>query len=168
MDISKFQADSLILDRAPLDIKKLSVQTLEEFLMQANEFGILMKDEVPNDLVKAYADKGKLKRVITNLLDNALKYTPSGGQIVISASECNNNMVMLRVSDTGPGIPEEYRDRIFERFGQVPGQHRREQGYGLGLTYCRLAIEAHGGRIWVEPGSGGGSVFSITLPIAEK
>ncbi|HEX6304994.1 MAG TPA: ATP-binding protein [Anaerolineales bacterium] len=168
MDISKFQTNSLILNRAPLDIKKLSVQTLEEFFMQANEFGILMKDEVPDDLAKAYADQGKLKRVITNLLDNALKYTPSGGQIVVSASEYNNNMVMLRVSDTGPGIPEEYRDKIFERFGQVPGQHRREQGYGLGLTYCRLAIEAHGGRIWVEPGPRGGSVFSITLPVAEK
>jgi signal transduction histidine kinase len=144
------------------------MHTLEEFLMQANEFGILIKDEVPDDLPEAYADKGKITRVITNLLDNALKHTPSGGRIALSASECDENMLKISVSDTGPGIPEEFRHQIFERFGQIPGQERREQGHGLGLTYCRLAIEAHGGRIWVEPGCSGGSIFSFTLPTAEK
>lgn len=168
LDISKFQADTMTLDRAPVDLKKMTEQTLEEFVMQANEFGIMLKDEVPDDLGRAFADKGKLKRVITNLLDNGLKYTPSGGQIIVSASECENDMVVLRISDTGPGIPDEYRHRIFERFGQIPEQHRREQGYGLGLTYCRLAIEAHGGKIWVDPRPGGGSVFSIALPMSEK
>jgi len=104
--------------------------------------------------------------VLTNLLDNALKFTPSGGQVILSAIRQEDNLITLRVSDTGPGIPDEYREKIFERFTQVPGLVGRRRGSGLGLTFCRLAMEAQGGKIWVEPRPGGGSVFAITLLVA--
>jgi signal transduction histidine kinase len=74
-------------------------------------------------------------------------------------------MITVQVLDTGPGIPEDFREKIFDRFSQVPGQSGRRRGSGLGLTFCKLAVEAHGGRIWVEPRPGGGSIFTLTLPI---
>jgi NtrC-family two-component system sensor histidine kinase KinB len=72
----------------------------------------------------------------------------------------------VRIRDTGPGIPEEYRQKIFERFTQVPGRAGRRRGSGLGLTFCRLVMEAHGGSIWAEAGTNGGSVFVLTLPLS--
>jgi signal transduction histidine kinase len=73
----------------------------------------------------------------------------------------------MSVCDSGPGIPEEYRDEIFKRFAQIPGQRGRRRGSGLGLTFCQLTVEAHGGRIWVQPRpEGDGSTFSFTLPLA--
>jgi signal transduction histidine kinase len=74
-------------------------------------------------------------------------------------------MVAIQVSDTGPGVPEDYREMIFERFNQVPGLQGRRRGSGLGLTFCRLALEAQGGKIWYEPRPGGGSTFVFTLPM---
>ncbi len=167
LDIAKFQTNDLVLELTPVDLKSLVAQTVEDFMMQANEFGILLKDEVSSDLPPVMADKDKIKRVITNLVDNAVKYSPSGGQIVIAANPIEKDKIKLQVIDTGPGIPEEYRQRIFERFTQIPGQEGRRRGYGLGLTYCRLAVEAHKGRIWVEPRPGGGSIFAFTLTTAE-
>jgi signal transduction histidine kinase len=111
------------------------------------------------------ADRDKIERVLTNLLDNALKHTPEKGRI-ITAAETQGDEVYASITDSGPGIPAEERERIFERFAQVAGEKRQRRGFGLGLTYCRLAVEAHGGRIWVEPGEGGvGSRFVFTLPL---
>jgi len=137
---------------------------VHELLSQANEAGIHLHNDVPNDLPKIRADNGKLRRVLTNLLDNALKFTPENGQVSISAELSLSGTITVHVSDTGPGIPEEYREKIFDRFSQVPGQSGRRRGSGLGLTFCKLAVEAHGGHIWVEPRPGGGSTFTLTLP----
>jgi signal transduction histidine kinase len=127
-----------------------------------------MRNEVPDGLPQAHADYGKIQRVLINLVDNALKYTPSGEQVTVSAARYGTNAIMVKVFDSGPGVPEEFREKIFERFSQVPGQRGRTRGSGLGLTFCRLAVRAHGGRIWVEPRSGGGSVFAFTLPTIES
>jgi signal transduction histidine kinase len=114
------------------------------------------------------ADLAKTTRVLTNLVDNALKFTPSGGQVILTAACLGDRQVSVQVCDTGPGIPEEYREKIFERFSQVPGLVGRRRGSGLGLTFCRLALDAQGGKIWVEPRPGGGSVFVFTLPTAQS
>ena len=124
--------------------------------------------DLPEALPTASADRDKIERVVTNLVDNAVKYTPNGGQITLAA-RAEAEHLLLSVTDTGPGIPEEQRQRIFERFAQVKGDTRARRGFGLGLAYCRLAVEAHGGRIWVEPGPGGvGSRFAFTLPISPR
>jgi signal transduction histidine kinase len=109
-------------------------------------------------------DRDLIQRVIANLIDNAIKFTPKNGKILISA-EAKNGSVLISIADNGPGIPPEYRKKIFERFGQVPDQRSRRRGSGLGLTFCRLAIEAHQGRIWVDDNPvPPGAVLTFTLP----
>ena len=164
LDIARMQSGSIDLFRVPLNLHTLTVSILSDFLPQAAEFGILLRNELPLDLARVSGDSSKIQRVLINLLDNALKFTPSGGEVIISGEQ-DSEMVLVRVSDTGPGIPEGFREKVFERFTQIPGRPGRRRGSGLGLTFCRLAVEAHGGRIWIEPGDGGGSVFAFTLPV---
>jgi signal transduction histidine kinase len=105
--------------------------------------------------------------VVANLVDNALKYSPSGGQVSVLAQLEAEKEVSICVRDNGPGIPEEFRQKIFERFSQIPGMRGRRRGTGLGLAFCKLAVEAHSGRIWVESNASGGSDFVFTLPVFE-
>ncbi len=129
--------------------------------------GTTLRSVIEPGLPPVLADRDKIDRVIMNLLDNALKYAPEGGQIRVSAAQEREGFVKVSVADDGPGIPPEERERIFERFTQVANGQSRRRGFGLGLNYCRLAVEGHGGRIWVEPGDGGrGSCFTFTLPVA--
>ena len=110
-------------------------------------------------------DQSLLDRVLTNLIDNAVKHTPLGGLVTVAAEVLKGEMA-VSVTDSGPGIPPEERERIFERFTQTTGEKRRRRGFGLGLTFCRLTVLAHGGRIWVESGADGkGSRFVFTLPL---
>ena len=109
-------------------------------------------------------DAPLIRRVLNNLLGNALKFTPDGGSIVIRIS-LEGGLAHIEVSDTGPGIPSEMHERIFEKFGQVEGE-KAALGTGLGLTFCRLAVEAHGGRIGVRSELGKGSIFWFELPLA--
>jgi len=113
-----------------------------------------------------YVDGGKIQRGFNNLIDNALKFTPERGSVCLEANQLDNEAVLVRVVDTGPGIPLEYRGKIFDRFSQVPNRTSRRRGSGLGLAYCRLAVEAHGGKIWVESNDPVGSIFCFTLPVA--
>jgi len=118
---------------------------------------------IPEDLPAVYIDSDMIRRVITNLLENAVKYTPAGSKIYIGARQEDDKMVLMWVQDTGPGIPLEERERIFDKFTRLHGRGGAK-GLGLGLAFCRLAIEAHGGRIWVEDGPVTGACFKFTLP----
>ena len=111
------------------------------------------------------ADQNLLDRVLTNLIDNVVKHTPMGGLITVAAEALDREMV-VSVTDTGIGIPPKERERIFEHFTQTAGEKRQRRGFGLGLTFCRLTVLAHGGRIWVESGKcgkGSRSVFTLRL-----
>jgi signal transduction histidine kinase len=112
-----------------------------------------------------HADREWIYRVLQNLMDNALKYSPAGGQIIVRAA-VENGMIAIYVVDDGPGVPADYRERVFDKFAQVPKTSRR--GSGLGLAFCRLAVEAHGGTIGVDARADGkdGSTFWLTLPTA--
>jgi len=119
---------------------------------------------VPEVLV---GDPTRLRQVLGNLQNNALKFTEHGEiQVAINAVPATAGSVHLRLSvrDTGPGIPPEYRTRIFDRFVQIADRPGRRRGTGIGLNFCRLAVEAHGGQIWVDDAPDGGSEFSFTLP----
>jgi two-component system sensor histidine kinase KdpD len=106
-----------------------------------------------------------LERVVLNLLENALSYTPTGGHVLIAA-EAREREIEVSVTDTGPGVPAEYQETIFERFARVPGTRGRRKGFGLGLYSCRQIMQAHGGRIRVEPGPnhvGSRFIFALAL-----
>lgn len=167
LDIARMQSGNVQLNLNPIRLAALATDVVNDFAMQANEHNVTLRSIVPADLPTFYADPSKLERVIVNLVDNALKFTPSGGLIELNAQiQPQANLLLVQISDTGPGIPPEYRTKIFERFSQVPGQRARKRGTGLGLTFCKLAIEAHGGKIWVEPNPAGtGSLFCFTIPI---
>ena len=166
LDISHLQSGQLGLEYVPMDLYSIVDVLMPDFTLMANEYGLIIRNEIPKDLPIITADQDKIVRVLSNLLDNAVKFTPAGGQVKISASLISEDMVAVHVEDSGPGVPEEYRQKIFERFWQVPGQRTRRRGSGLGLAFCKLAIEAHGGKIWVESPSGkNGSVFTFTLPV---
>ncbi len=165
LDISRMQAGSMDLNRTSVNLPALVINILVDFTPQAQDYGVELVNTLPPDLPATWADQSKLSRILVNLLDNALKFTPAGGRIILSAELSPVDMLTVRISDTGPGIPVEFREKIFERFTQVPGQRGRRRGSGLGLTFCRLAVEAHGGKIWVESNPGGGSVFHFTLPV---
>jgi signal transduction histidine kinase len=113
------------------------------------------------------ADEGLIERVLQNLIGNAIKFTPPGGAIGVlaEAPSAEPGWVRISIRDTGPGVPDELRGRLFQKFaaGQQAGR-----GSGLGLAFCRLVVEAHGGRIWAEGEPGQGAIFIFTLPQASQ
>ncbi len=120
--------------------------------------------EVADDLPNVKVDRDMIHRVIINLIENALKYTEDNDQVTLRVEQISSS-VRVCVVDTGPGIPPEMRDRIFDKFSRVKPDDGIK-GVGLGLAFCRLAVEAHGGRIWVESELGSGSSFNFILPIS--
>ncbi|MBE9474035.1 MAG: GAF domain-containing protein [Chloroflexi bacterium] len=166
LEITRMESGNIELSLSKVNIETLLEDSVSEFTTVALEYEVSISVKYPSDLPTVRMDKNKIHRVINNLIDNALKYTPKNGEILITAGINNQELLEIRVIDSGPGIPKEYQKRIFERFAQIPGMPSRKRGSGLGLTYCRLAIEAHGGEIWVDDNPGGGSTFIFTLPVA--
>jgi signal transduction histidine kinase len=162
LDVSKMEGTEMRLQFAPSDIAAVARESVDE-LESLVGTRLLVRDW-PDEPVMALVDRDVVARVMQNLLGNALKFTPSAGSITV-AVEANDDMVRVAVSDTGPGIPREYRERVFEKFGQVEAaSHGQKFSTGLGLTFCRLAVEAHGGRIGVDSEVGHGSTFWFVLP----
>jgi PAS domain S-box-containing protein len=127
---------------------------------------VLCLEPVAGDIhILALFDNEKIKRVLTNLIGNAIKFTPKGGRIGISVSR-NNDEVLISVNDTGIGIPGNYLDRIFDEFCQVKSLAGPKQGSGLGLAICKRIIDSHNGRIWVNSAPDKGSQFSFALPLS--
>jgi two-component system, sensor histidine kinase and response regulator len=163
LDINKSEEGQLVASLAPLDLPELasSVVDAAQVRAQAKEVELIHDVSAGQGLA---ADRDLLRRVLENLLDNALRYAPKGSRITLSA-QAREDEIELRVADEGAGVPAELREGIFERFVQLDSGARTapRTGRGLGLTFCRLAIEAQGGRIYVEEGSPG-AVFCIRLP----
>ena len=123
-----------------------------------------LEADVPGDLPAAWVDPGLIERVLANLVGNAIKFTPEGGgPVQVSARAVGTDGIRVSISDSGPGIEAALKPRLFSRF--APGAHTA-RGNGLGLAFCRLAVEASGGRIWLEERPGPGATFVFTLPAA--
>ncbi|MDB9528994.1 histidine kinase [Oscillatoria sp. CS-180] len=120
--------------------------------------------DIPQDLPHVYVDSGQIQRVLFNLLDNAIKYTPKGGQIHVSALHRTTQKIQICVQDTGPGVPPEKCEAIFEDSFRLQRDESKD-GYGLGLALCRRIVRAHYGQIWAESDLGEGSQFYFTLPV---
>ncbi len=168
LDVEKLEAGEsrLALTRAPLKTLFSEAKFRMEPALARHRLTMLIA--TAPDLPQIALDAEKIDRVLCNLIDNAIKYTPPGGVITLEATVAEGAMY-ISVTDTGPGIPVSERKRIFERFTQVEDSLGKWRGFGLGLTFCKLAVEAHGGRIWVESGPNGvGSRFIFTLPMAQE
>ncbi len=169
LHINKMEAGEFKLDLEALQIGELMLDKADLLRAQAEREGKTLNVGVAPDLPMTLADGMLIGRVIENLLTNALKFTPVGGTIDLNA-EKRGDSILVWVRDDGEGVPPEARALIFEKHYQVrkdDGQPRRT-GAGLGLTFCRLAVEAHGGKIGVEGPADGGSVFYFTLPITAQ
>jgi two-component system phosphate regulon sensor histidine kinase PhoR len=118
---------------------------------------------VPDAPLMVWGDERLLRQVLSNLVDNALKYTPQGGCVAVDA-RAEAGQVIFEVSDTGPGIPLEAQSDVFEQFYRLPDQPDEVKGTGLGLTIVKSIVEQHSGRVWVTSQPGQGSTFSVSLP----
>jgi two-component system, OmpR family, phosphate regulon sensor histidine kinase PhoR len=165
LKLSKMDADRLELEIRRLSVSQFVESCIETTQRPAAEKDLRISVNLQQSLPDIAADRRRLAEVLQNLLDNAMQYTPAGGQIMVSAS-ADGTDVTFTVSDTGIGIPQADQFRIFERFYRVDVARSREVGgTGLGLSIAKHLVEAHGGRIWVESEVGQGSQFHFTIPV---
>jgi PAS domain S-box-containing protein len=166
LDASRLQAGHVLtIDPSRQDVAPILREACESVLAPADQKLIAIECDISSEAPPVLADRGRVLQVLSNLLSNALKFTPDGGTITVRA-ERQHEMVQLSVADTGPGVRVEDLTRIFERFFQATGT--ATQGTGLGLAIAKGIVEAHGGRIWVESQAGIGATFHFTLPIARE
>jgi two-component system sensor histidine kinase/response regulator len=160
LDISRSEDGALTPTWSQVSLSEMLQETQHQMSHRAKEQRQTLSLSVP-PLPSIYADRDLLQRLFENIFDNALKFSPLGAEIVIQA-QATPNTVLIRVSDHGPGIPREYREKIFEKYVQV---EKTKSSRGLGLRFCRLAADVHGGRVWVEANAPTGSVFCVELPL---
>lgn len=193
LDISKMEQGRLELDISSVSPYAIVEETLDRLRASATNNNVTLVHQLPESLPMLEADHEKAVRILQNLLDNSIKFSPNGGEVTLGVSyiyssndgqkpeikveasvpvpvaipELDGNELMLFwISDQGPGIPPQYQSRIFEKFGQIRG--RKVRGTGLGLTFCKLATESHGGSIWLESVEGEGTTFVLTLPVRQS
>ena len=162
LDVTRLEGGKrLPIERAPVDVKALLEETYEMFKPQAATSEITLQFHV-DDVPPVYADEHRIMQVLSNLIGNAMKFTPRGGMITFKA-ESRDSSVMITVADNGPGIPNENLGDIFNPYWQAKRTARL--GAGLGLPIAKGIVESHGGRIWVQSEPGKGTKFSFTLPV---
>ncbi|MGD9093226.1 MAG: GAF domain-containing protein [Anaerolineales bacterium] len=165
LDIRRLEAGQPLGSRqatSPTNLANDASENVQLIVDNKNqEVSMLVEDGLPD----VWVDVDMIRRVLANLLENAVKYTPPGSKIYIGARQ-EEDQVLMWVQDTGPGIPQSEQKRVFDKFTRLHGQGT-QKGLGLGLAFCRLAIEAHGGRIWVESGPESGASFKFLLPTTD-
>jgi PAS domain S-box-containing protein len=164
LDLARIEAGRFQRRRERFDLVMSLRGTIDRLRHMTQEREIAVTLSAPEGLASVSADSLRMEQVFTNLLGNAIKYTPRGGQIAIAVEDLGPEL-LVEVRDTGVGIPKEHLDRVFDRFYRVPLPAGSEvEGTGLGLSICKAVIEEHRGRIWVESQVGRGSTFFVTIP----
>lgn len=169
LDIARMESGEMQLETEPTDLAALVESVRAELHPMASELDVSIKVQMDADLPLLDVDQDKVERLVMNLVDNALKYSPANSDVRIYArQQPDADFLRLSVVDQGPGVPDDYKRRLFDRFVQIKGRETIRRGVGLGLTFCKLVAEAHGGQIWIEDNTeddSGGSVFNCTLPV---
>ena len=148
-----------------LDLASVSAEVILELEKLWLGRNVEIRTDIPIDLPKVFADQRRMRQVLLNLLENALKYTGNGGHITLTMLHRTSQRVEVSVCDSGPGIPKEEQQRIFMDRVRLPQTSNRTTGFGVGLSVCRRIVEVHGGRIWVDSESGEGACFTFTVPV---
>ena len=164
LDLARGSSKMITIRNLEIDLCQLVRMVLKTFRLQADEKHVVLSTDASESIPKIHGDPIKLFWAVSNLIANALRYTPAGGSISIS-SEHVANAVRLKVSDTGPGIAQEIKDHLFERFTQWNGNGVEPGSSGLGLAIVKEIVEGHGGRIFVDSTLGKGTCFTLELPI---
>lgn len=165
LDISKLEEEKMDLQWSRFNVTEIARETIKELrgLCEVEKKTLVLQNDETS--IEINADRELIQRVIGNLLNNAIKYSPENTEIKVSVTPGEEETVVC-VADQGQGIPPEHHERIFEKFAQVDSKKSRHRAdRGLGLTFCKMAVEAHGGRIWVESAGSAGSKFSFSLPV---
>jgi signal transduction histidine kinase len=166
LDMSKIEAGVLRVDREPTQLRNVMREAIDRARRRSEAHWFVV--DLPAEFPRVWADVRRIRQVLNNLLENAIKYSPGGGQITVTG-EVEGDHVTVSVADSGQGIPPEFLDKIFQRFFQVDAASTRKTGgSGLGLSISKGIVEAHGGKIWAESIPGKGSVFRFTLPLVEE
>jgi two-component system phosphate regulon sensor histidine kinase PhoR len=163
LDLSRIESGRLRLDPRVIDLGELVHEVVEQYVPRARRKRIMLTHEREGRTAIS-ADAPQLERVITNLLGNAIKYTPADGTVIVTTA-VRDGAATVSVRDTGPGVPAELLPHLFEKYRRAR-ESRRVEGTGLGLFIAKTIAEAHGGRIAVETAPGAGSTFSVALPLA--
>lgn len=167
LDISKLEDGEMPVSLTAVNGLQLIKDLCEQFGPQAEGMGVNLSFEPESDAIMTRADKQLLSRILQNLITNAFKHTATGTNVTVSIKSHGSNVVFC-VADNGPGIPEEYRDKIFGKFFQIETDTKgKKYGVGLGLAFCKMAVEAQDGSIWVESEHGKGSTFKVSLEAIE-
>jgi len=167
IDATRVETGKLAIHLQPTSLRTVIQRVVMTMRSAAAEKKITLAQELESDLPDLPLDPNRMTQVITNLLNNAIKYTPPGGQVLVEArgDAAEPDLIQVSVHDTGCGVPKHEQERIFDRLYQVKtGDATTEQGVGLGLYLCRELVQLHGGRIWVESNTGKGSTFAFVLP----
>ncbi len=165
LNFAALENGTLSMQRASCDVGALVEEALREIAPLANESRIRLASEVSSDLPRAFCDADRIHQVLSNLLGNALKFTPHGGLVTVRA-ERRGAVVAVAVADSGLGIARRHLPRLFDRFWRAPGTS--QEGCGLGLAICKSIVELGGGRIDVESALGAGTTVTFTIPVAER
>jgi NtrC-family two-component system sensor histidine kinase KinB len=169
LDLTRIEAGQLKLSWMRLSLEDLVRDVARAIAPACDQAGVKLEVEVTPGVPESIAgDRPRLATVVSNLLSNAIKHTPSGGRIVLRVSPAGDTAATIDVSDSGPGVPTEYRERVFDRFFRVvqPGDSSlASAGVGIGLYIARQVVEAHGGQIRCSAGPLGGASFTVTIPV---
>jgi PAS domain S-box-containing protein len=164
LDLARGEIGMLQLKPELVDLLKLLREVAGDMTPVASSHGQSLVLELPPSLPLAWADEGRLRQVVLNLLNNASKFTPEGGKIILGAREGGANLI-VEVQDTGRGITIEEQQRLFEPYHRLESDREHLSGLGLGLALCKTLVELHGGRIWVQSQAGKGSTFGFSVPL---
>ena len=166
LDISRIESGRIQMKQEPIPLLEIATQRIEEIRPQADEKSIQLNLNTPESVPKIVGDEERMGQVFTNLIGNAIKFTPNNGEVSVKL-KVDGNLLHVEVIDTGPGIPVEERQKVFDKFYQLSDIHTRQQGgSGLGLSITRSIVEAHGGTLWIDDGNRGkGSNFQFVLPL---
>lgn len=172
LDIARLESGRVQISCMPVSPFELAQLVLTSAEAPARAANITLLNLISPNFPHIFADFEQMRRVLSNLVDNALRHTPVGGQIRVTAAPGmlqGSPMAQISITDTGKGIPADQRQHIFEKFMQIDKSAvRGSRGFGLGLTFCKLTIEAHGGTIWVESGPEGGASFVFVVPLVAE